>query len=184
MSTEIIDDAAASGLLAESSSSLTAVIAKVDNELTELTQHLEYQFNEDEPESSDLVPNGVSPTSAKEKSQDISLSNSQLQEKGHTSSSRLSEENPVDEQATDAANSETTSNAQDIFSNKLFSLISSLQQRDGKEEIDEWENDDDAGYVSVTLTEEEFFEFEDVSLRIAPICCTFLILPRIVLFHY
>lgn len=160
MSTEIIDDAAASTHLTESSSSLTAAIAKVDNELTELTQHLEYQFNEDEPESSDLLSNGASPISTKEKSQDISLVGSQHQEKGHIASG------PADE-ATDATNSETTSNAQDVFSSKLFSLISSLQQRDGKEEIDEWENDDDAGYVSVTLTEEEFFEFEDVSSRLA-----------------
>lgn len=50
---------------------------------------------------------------------------------------------------------------QEGFSNKIFSLIYALQNRDDTVE-DEWDNDDDAGYVTITLSEQEFFEFEDV----------------------
>lgn len=32
--------------------------------------------------------------------------------------------------------------------------------------IDEWENDDDTGYVVIPLSEEEFFEMEEVTTEI------------------
>jgi hypothetical protein len=47
------------------------------------------------------------------------------------------------------------------YSSKIFDLISSIQSREFAG--DEWENDDDTGYITLSLTEEEFFEFESVS---------------------
>lgn len=49
--------------------------------------------------------------------------------------------------------------------NKIFELISSLQGRDFQG--DEWENDDDAGYITISLTEDEFFDLENVSHPLA-----------------
>lgn len=55
---------------------------------------------------------------------------------------------------------------------RVFELIASLQASrtartagaaQGPDLEDEWENDDDNGYIAVGLTEEEFFEFENVS---------------------
>eukprot|EP00981_Chlorochromonas_danica_P005502 scaffold1116_cov180-Ochromonas_danica.AAC.2 len=46
--------------------------------------------------------------------------------------------------------------------NKIFELISSLQGRDFQG--DEWENDDDAGYITISLTEDEFFDLENRNL--------------------
>jgi hypothetical protein len=47
------------------------------------------------------------------------------------------------------------------YTNKIFDLISTAQSR--AYNGDEWENDDDTGYITISLTEDEFFEFENVS---------------------
>lgn len=63
------------------------------------------------------------------------------------------------------------------FVGKIFNLIESLQGRAANLVADEWENDDDAGYITVTLTETEFFDYEDVSpffLSDTNICMTFV----------
>lgn len=51
------------------------------------------------------------------------------------------------------------------FSNKIFDLINALQNREVPVN-DEWDNDDDSGYITITLTDQEFFEYEDVSNRL------------------
>lgn len=49
----------------------------------------------------------------------------------------------------------------EAYTGKIFDLITSLQSRDVPLE-DEWDNDDDTGYITISLTEDEFFEFENV----------------------
>jgi hypothetical protein len=51
----------------------------------------------------------------------------------------------------------------DNFSAKVFELIESMKIRDIPLD-DEWDNDDDTGYITVTLTDQEFFEYEDVGV--------------------
>jgi hypothetical protein len=65
--------------------------------------------------------------------------------------------------STDADETTFPTKYTESFSNKLFSLIQSLQQRED-DCNDEWETDEDCGYVTITLTEQEFYDFEDVSL--------------------
>lgn len=47
------------------------------------------------------------------------------------------------------------------MSAKIFELIDSMKTRVVELE-DEWDNDDDTGYITVTLSDQEFFEYEDV----------------------
>lgn len=51
-----------------------------------------------------------------------------------------------------------------LMSAKIFELIDSMKTRVVEVE-DEWDNDEDTGYITVTLSDQEFFEYEDVSLR-------------------
>lgn len=48
------------------------------------------------------------------------------------------------------------------FVGKIFDLINTLQQREVNPTVDEWDNDDDAGYITISLSEQEFVEFEEV----------------------
>jgi hypothetical protein len=44
----------------------------------------------------------------------------------------------------------------------LYSGAASNGRNQAAVVIDEWENDDDAGYVVIPLSEDEFFEMEEV----------------------
>ena len=48
----------------------------------------------------------------------------------------------------------------EMASSKLFSYIRQLESSEGRD-ADEWENDDDNGYMVVSLTEEEFYNLEE-----------------------
>lgn len=49
----------------------------------------------------------------------------------------------------------------DSINNKILDLVDTLKTRNPDVQ-DEWDNDDDAGYMTLTLTENEFFELEQV----------------------
>jgi hypothetical protein len=54
------------------------------------------------------------------------------------------------------------------FVTKVLNIVSTLKQRERERDqhpaLDEWENDDDNGYVTISLSEQEFMEFEEVSV--------------------
>jgi hypothetical protein len=152
-STEIVekalqDESLADVIAKEGSASLTEAMVSVEAGMKELVQHLEHQFGDDE---TDDVSNDESPVVAKESLQ--------------ASSVQQNEENAdfLEEEATeeDADEEEEAPSPQEVFSAKLFNLIASLQQNN-EEKVDDWENDDDAGYLTITLSEPEFFDFEEV----------------------
>lgn len=64
----------------------------------------------------------------------------------------LNESNITDEDNTSAPRGEQSA--------RILELIDSLQQRQFSG--DEWENDDDIGYITISLNEEEFFDYENV----------------------
>jgi hypothetical protein len=65
----------------------------------------------------------------------------------------------------------------DNFSAKVFELIESMKIRDIPLD-DEWDNDDDTGYITVTLTDQEFFEYEDVRvLPFSPLSESYCLFP-------
>lgn len=49
---------------------------------------------------------------------------------------------------------------------RIFELINALLSRPDydEDEYDEWDHDDDAGYISISLTDEEFYAYEEVSM--------------------
>jgi hypothetical protein len=49
---------------------------------------------------------------------------------------------------------------------RIFELINALLSRPDydEDEYDEWDHDDDAGYISISLTDEEFYAYEEVSI--------------------
>lgn len=52
------------------------------------------------------------------------------------------------------------------FNKKIFELINSMKSRSSTIVLDdEWDNDDDSGYIMMTLTENEFFDYEDVTIE-------------------
>ncbi len=72
-------------------------------------------------------------------------------------------DNDDDEEVSSSASSNSRGNHN--FVGKIFDLINTLQQRETIPTVDEWDNDDDAGYITISLSEQEFVEFEEVS------CC-------------
>lgn len=54
---------------------------------------------------------------------------------------------------------------------RIFELIDALLSRPDYEEddYDEWEHDDDTGYINISLANEEFFSYEEVSVDY---CCS------------
>lgn len=63
---------------------------------------------------------------------------------------------------TDSDDGDGSENHNHSMSSKIFELIDSMKSRI-VEIDDEWDNDDDTGYITVTLSDQEFFEYEDVS---------------------
>lgn len=50
------------------------------------------------------------------------------------------------------------------FVGKIFDLIRTLQQREASPTVDEWDNDEDSGYITISLSQQEFVEFEEVCI--------------------
>ncbi|RYG68300.1 hypothetical protein EON64_05485 [archaeon] len=72
----------------------------------------------------------------------------------------MNESNIMDEDNLDAPRGEQSA--------RIFEIIDSLQQREFSG--DEWENDDDVGYITISLNEEEFFDYENVRLSPSSVC--------------
>ncbi len=70
-------------------------------------------------------------------------------------------DNDDDEEESSSASSNSRGNHN--FVGKIFDLINTLQHRETIPTVDEWDNDDDAGYITISLSEQEFVEFEEVS---------------------
>lgn len=144
----------AEAIAKEGSVSLAEAMTSVENGMKELVQHLENQFGDNEADLSTAEPSG----SQTENPLDKTVS------ENSSADGQNSEDNAGfgDEDADDVA--EDTPSPQEVFSAKLFNLIASLQQGN-EEKVDDWENDDDAGYLTITLSETEFFDFEEVAFR-------------------
>lgn len=144
----------AEAIAKEGSVSLAEAMTSVENGMKELVQHLENQFGDNEADLSTAEPSG----SQTENPLDKTVSeNSSADEQNSEDNAGFG-----DEDADDVA--EDTPSPQEVFSAKLFNLIASLQQGN-EEKVDDWENDDDAGYLTITLSETEFFDFEEVAFR-------------------
>jgi hypothetical protein len=78
-----------------------------------------------------------------------------------------SSDDDVEEDEDDSTMSSSNSRGNHNFVGKIFDLINTLQQREISPDVDEWENDDDAGYITISLSEQEFVEFEEVMINMA-----------------
>jgi serine/threonine protein kinase len=138
----------------EGSASLAEAMKSVDNGMKELVQHLEHQFGDndgDEPTAES--PKILSP--AVNHSSYIPDENSRDNFEDEINEEEYEVENVVDVE-------EHSPSPQEVFSSKLFTLVASLQESNANR-FDDWANDDDAGYLTITLSELEFSDFEERS---------------------
>ena len=120
----------------DGSVALAASMASVENGMKELVQHLENQFGDDSTaEMASPVPNDED--------------------------DNAEDEGGGDEEEEGDGEEDDSPSPQDVFTSKLFSLIARIQLKN-EERLDDWENDDDAGYLTITLSEPEFIDFEEV----------------------
>lgn len=137
---------------------------RVEKGLAELTHHLEEQFNDSQADVShaSLDSNGKRGSGSNvDESAEMEDTGPDLQSESIFQGDD-DDDDDEDQSLGSPDDLSPTQSSQEVFSNKLFGLISSLQSRE-ETATDEWENDDDAGYVTVTLSEPEFYDFEDVS---------------------
>jgi hypothetical protein len=158
---------------------------KLEEDVNQLTLNLENQFGDGD----DDVDNRLDPISLQDDSlksvkeqmdEIIDILNDQSTETSEDENYHNKKNHSIEKEDTDSY--EEYSNEEDgddesyqerhegrasqdqSLSNKIFDLINALQNREVPVK-DEWDNDDDSGYITITLTDQEFFEYEDVSNR-------------------
>lgn len=154
---------------------------KLEEDVNQLTLNLENQFGDGD----DDVDNRLDPISLQDDSlksvkeqmdEIIDILNDQSTETSEDENYHTKKNHSIEKEDTDSY--EEYSNEEDgddesyqerhegrasqdqSLSNKIFDLINALQNREVPVK-DEWDNDDDSGYITITLTDQEFFEYED-----------------------
>lgn len=154
-----------SGSRSAESNGLSEAMERVERGLAELTHHLEDQFNDSQADASHVSLDSFRKRgsgSNVDESADVDDTGPDLQSESIIQQEDDEDDEDDEDHSLDSPEDLSPSHSsQEVFSNKLFNLISSLQSRE-ETTVDEWENDDDAGYVTVTLSEAEFYDYEDV----------------------
>jgi hypothetical protein len=156
----------------EIGSKLMSSFVTLEKGINELTKNLENQFNDSKDEASPIRPlESFSDSREMDERKQIDDIIGILNDNNSESSDEDPFKNPSFDELESLSISKKTKKMEhpedletsDEFSSKIFELITSMKNR--AESIpgdDEWDNDEDSGYIMMTLTDQEFFDYEDV----------------------